>query len=267
MVLMFSNTDIVSRVRISLNDLHGDFWTDRQLLDFIENAKKEYCTRVPVLFNWLPVLQIEDGKYYWDETFIKYQYGETIEKEIISPATNRSCLDKGLIDNGDGTFELVGVKPGELAETKYLSSLGIETNVNSFSSWCFEYDEENNTQKGIDSNADGFLTAYDFEEDFWGIDITDEDDYETPFGIVNSVISGRPIAWLHCQRTSYINFWEVNDILPIVFYTCYLALSAETDRKNTDIANVCLSFFENMIVSRFNRNLKSLKTIQREVYL
>lgn len=264
---MFSNTEIISRVRISLNDLHGKFWSDKQLNSYIEEAKKEYCSRVPVLFSWLPVLQFEDGKYYWNETFIKYQYGETVDGDVINPATKYSNFDKALVDNGDGTFHLIGVKDGNLAETKYLTSIGVETEVNSFTSWCFEYDEENNTQKGIDSNADNFLTAYDFEEDFLGIDTSESNDYETPFGIVNSVISGKPIAYLHCQRTSYEGFWEVNDILPIVFYACYLALRAETDRKNTEIAQVCLSFFENMIVSRSNKNLKSLKTIQRGVYL
>ena len=264
---MFFNTDIVQRVRISLNDLHGDFWTDKQLLAFIEDAKREYCSRVPVLFNWLPVLQIENGKYYWDETFIKYHYGETVDGNILYPATSKSRFDKAVIDNGDGTFELVNVPKGEIAEMKYLSSLGIETNVNAFTSWCFEYDNENNTTKGIDSNVDNFATSYDFEEDFLGIDISDEDDFETPFGIVNLVISGKPIAYLHCQRTSYENFWEVNDMLPIVFYACYLALLADTDRKNIDVANVCLTFFNNMVISRANRNLKSLKTIQREVYL
>ena len=264
---MFSNAEIISRVRISLNDLHGKFWSDKQLNSYIEEAKKEYCTRVPVLFSWLPVLQFEDGNYYWNETFIKYQYGETVDGDVINPATKYSNFDKALVDNGDGTFHLIGVNGGNLAETKYLTSIGVETEVNSFTSWCFEYDEENNTQKGIDSNANDFSIAVEFEEDFLGIDTSDSNDYETPFGIVNSVTSGKPIAFLHCQRTSYEGFWEVNDILPIVFYVCYLALRAETDRKNTEIAQVCLSFFDNMIVSRSNRNLKSLKTIQRGVYL
>ena len=55
---MFSNAEIISRVRISLNDLHGKFWSDKQLNSYIEEAKKEYCTRVPVLFCNLKMVSI-----------------------------------------------------------------------------------------------------------------------------------------------------------------------------------------------------------------
>lgn len=266
---MLNDIEMLDRVRLTLNDLHGDFWTDRQLLDFIEDAKKEYCTKVPLLFKWVPVLQIEgDDKYYWDNSFIKYQYGETIAGDIIQPATNYSKFDKALVDNGDGTFRLIGVPEGELATIDDLSLIGVEVSLSGFDTWVFEFDKDNCTQKGIDDNSKLLLVGSPSELEFFGIENTFDTNYDdTPFGIANIRISGKPIAYLHCQRKSYEGFWEINDIPPIVFYTCYLALLAETDRKNVEIANVCLNFFTNIVNARSNRNLSSLKTINRGSFL
>lgn len=266
---MMNDSDLINRLRITLNDLYGKFWSDSQLKLYIDEAKKEYCTRIPLLFQWVPVLRLEDNKFYWDEKFIKYQYGETLAGNIIYPSTDRNICyhDKALIDNGDGTFRLIGIPDdGEYAVVEDLSGVGLDVDVDTFDNWVFEYDKQGHTRKGLDDKAKRINAVVNSSLEFFGLDV-DSSFENTPFGICNIQTKGRPIAYLHCQRMSYDGIWEVNDIPPIVFYSASLALRAETDRKNLDIAQVCLTFFENIVNARANRNLTSLKTINRGSFL
>lgn len=260
-----SEQKFLDRLRLLLRDPEKAVWTDEAMLAAIGEGKREYCRRVPALTGILPVFPERDGRFLWPDEFGRYLYGVNRDGERIEAATRRRAAplenETGepvcLLDSGEAHFSLVP-KP-DLSEFV-------------FAAFNPEYGKILND----DSGPDYYALTYDEDDAAYlmrSVEIALDSEYgivrtwenscsNSEYGLIREIVSGEPVATLRYWRLADDEEWELDNMLGSVYCAAYLLLTAETDRKDANAADMMQELFNRECNEFAHRRVRALRTIR-----
>lgn len=256
-----TESDYMNRLRLLLRDPDRLVWTDEALRQALDDGKREYCRRVPLLVGVFPAFPERDGSFRWPEDFHRFLYAVNVAGEEIAPASVRRAGER-IDETGDPELIIDG---GNL-EYRFAPN----PDLSGFE--FFEFDPEYGTVRS-DAEAGDYILWYDFDgiafltvepgiesDSEYGVAREWEDAvFNSEYGVERELMAGDPAATIRYFRFADAEEWALDTMLGSVYYAASLLLEAETDRKDANAAALMMELFNRECNESATRRVRSAR--------
>jgi hypothetical protein len=209
--------DILARLRLFLADPMGKIWKDDILLNFLNEALKQYCIDTGCFTGRFDFFPTAAGEYEFPEDFAAFMAGWNSAGQEISPTTatelfHRQCRNA----NRTGAAEFIYDDQNQYGKFELYP--------------LPEQHVENVT-------IDGFFGE--INDGQYGVFLTDD------FGVTFTVTSFDFAGEIIYSRIGKIG--EIKDYFALICYACHLAYNSDLDMGNAETAAAWLERYRSRI--------------------